>query len=66
MAGNTRGKVKEHFEGIHRNFDWIQHHCEQLAALVAGKNKPIQDAAESLSETISTLDEMIQKIYGSV
>jgi len=26
MAGNTRGKLKEHFEGVHRNFDWCLHH----------------------------------------
>jgi len=34
MAGNTRGKLKEHFEGIHRNFDWSLHHINTSLALI--------------------------------
>ena len=34
MAGNTRGKLKEHFEGIHKNFDWILHHVAISATLI--------------------------------
>jgi len=51
MAGNTRGKLKEHFEGIHRNFDWSIHHInsslalifEQLKAIQVAKNLPSED-----------------------
>lgn len=35
MAGNTRGKLKEHFEGIHKNFDWSLHHINTSLALLA-------------------------------
>jgi ribosome-associated translation inhibitor RaiA len=35
MAGNTRGKLKEHFEGIHKNFDWVLRHVEISLALIA-------------------------------
>jgi len=34
MAGNTRGKLKEHFEGVHRNIDWGLHHIGKSATLI--------------------------------
>ncbi len=34
MAGNTRGKLKEHFEGCHRNLDWALHHIAKSASLI--------------------------------
>ena len=34
MAGNTRGKLKEHFEGFHRNIDWALHHIAKSATLI--------------------------------
>jgi len=37
MAGNTRGKLKEHFEGIHRNLDWCMHHVAQSMTLIQNK-----------------------------
>lgn len=34
MAGNTRGKLKEHFEGIHKNFAWCVTHCNKSLDLI--------------------------------
>lgn len=34
MSGNTRGKLKEHFEGVHRNIDWSLHHIAKSATLI--------------------------------
>ncbi len=34
MAGNTRGKLKEHFEGVHRNIEWALHHIGKSATLI--------------------------------
>ena len=34
MAGNTRGKVKEKFEGVHRNFEWISKHLVESLVLI--------------------------------
>lgn len=53
MAGNTRGKLKEHFEGIHRNFDWSLHHINKALALIATQikaqhetdNPPLDDSS---------------------
>jgi hypothetical protein len=35
MSGNTRGKLKEHFEGVHRNIDWCIHHLNKSSTLIA-------------------------------
>lgn len=37
MSGNTRGKLKEHFEGVHRNMDWALHHIQQSLTLIHGQ-----------------------------
>lgn len=34
MSGNTRGKLKEHFEGVHKNLDWCLHHLGKSATLI--------------------------------
>ena len=39
MAGNTRGKLKEHFEGVHRNLDWCLHHVGVSASLIESRLK---------------------------
>jgi len=63
MAGNTRGKLKEHFEGIHRNFDWIMYHCEKSLFLIADKNPKMSDTMKALAEGIKTLDGITQDLY---
>jgi len=35
MAGNTRGKLKENFEGVHRNLDWCMKHINSSLELIA-------------------------------
>jgi len=42
MAGNTRGKLKEHFEGIHRNFDWSTHHINTALTLIVNQLRQTQ------------------------
>ena len=34
MWGRTRGKLKEHFEGVHKNLDWAVHHVGTAATLI--------------------------------
>ena len=63
MAGNTRGKLKEHFEGIHRNLDWITYHCQQCPALIANKNPKLTKAIEVLAEGIKVIDKTVQDLY---
>lgn len=54
MAGNTRGKLKENFEGVHRNMDWCMKHINNSLELIAVQlmqTQPdkykIDDAAEA-------------------
>lgn len=37
MAGNTRGKLKENFEGVHRNFEWCMKHINKSLDLIAAQ-----------------------------
>jgi len=66
MAGNTRGKLKEEFEGIHTNFDWAQRHCEKSLELIREHKPELSGAIKTLHETITTLDELAQGIYAKL
>lgn len=60
MAGNTRGKLKEHFEGIHRNFDWSLHHINVSLALISAQIQEIQAAkGEGIDE--ATVQALVEK-----
>ena len=60
MAGNTRGKLKENFEGVHRNFDWCMKHINKSLDLIAAQLMQSQpetykkeDAAEAEAALMS-------------
>lgn len=63
MAGNTRGKLKEQFEGVHRNFDWIRKHLLISLELIRDHNPKLSEGVKSLAEGIDTMDELAQDIY---
>lgn len=63
MAGNTRGKLKEQFEGVHRNFDWIKKHLESALILIKDHHPHLSDSIDSLGKGVDTLDELAQNIY---
>lgn len=66
MAGNTRGKLKEQFEGIHNNFNWILTHIERALVLI-GEHKPeLSKGIEALANEIKALDEIAQDIYSKL
>jgi len=66
MASNTRGRIKERFEGIHKNFDWIQEHCSQCLTLIGDKNPKMSEAVLALGEATETLDKLAQNIYSTI
>jgi len=66
MAGNTRGKIKEHFEGIHRNHDWIEYHCDKCVALIDGRNKKLTDAIRAYHREIKVLDKLTLALYATI
>ena len=62
MAGNTRGKLKEHFEGIHKNFDWVLRHVEISLALIAEQIRST-NAANGVALDDEQLKEEVEKHY---
>jgi len=63
MAGNTRGKLKERFEGVHRNFEWSTKHLAVALELIQQHNPNLTEAIKSLADGITTLDELSMNIY---
>jgi len=66
MASNTRGRIKERFEGIHKNLEWVKEHCAQCLKLISNKNPKMAEAVKSLGEGVKTLDDIAQDIYSRV
>ena len=66
MPSNTRGKIKEHLEGCHRNTEAIKEHCVKILLLVADKNPDVTSAINALSKVNDLLDESAQNIYSIV
>lgn len=66
MAGNTRGKLKEKFEGVHRNFEWSKHHLEEALILIKEHNPKLSESIAGLAEGIKTLDELAMNIYARI
>ena len=66
MAGNTRGKIKEHLEGVHRNCDWSKHHLETTLVLIKEHNPKLSEAIGLLAKTINDVDGFCQQIYAQV
>lgn len=73
MAGNTRGRLKERFEGVHRNLDWSIEHCKQSLILLEQLPTPYSESTKSLitaitalGKTLMTTDSLAQGIYSKI
>jgi len=63
MAGNTRGRLKEQFEGVHRNFEWQTVHLERALLLIGEYNPKLSKSILTLHDALLELDKLAQKIY---
>jgi len=66
MAGNTRGKLKEQFEGIHRNNEWVKTHLERSLVLIKDHKPNLSESIEALAKGYETLDNLAMKIYSKL
>ena len=66
MAGNKRGKLKEHFEGIHRNFDWVNYHCIESLKLIQDQHPHLTDGIQQLSIATEQLDKLAKEVYEKI
>lgn len=63
MAGNTRGRLKECFEGVHRNNEWIKKHLAESLVLIKEHKPKLSEGIKSLAAEYEELDKLAQKIY---
>jgi len=63
MAGNTRGKLKEQFEGVHRNNEWIKQHLAQSLILIKDHKPNLSKAIETLADGYAEFDKLAMDIY---
>jgi len=66
MAGNTRGKLKEAFEGVHRNSEWIKKHLDEAMLLIKDHNPKLSGGIKALAESYETLDKLTMAIYAKL
>ncbi len=66
MAGNTRGKIKEQLEGIHRDFDWTQRHIAVILELIKEHNPDLSGSFRSLNDAIIELDNLAMGLYAKI
>ncbi len=57
MGSNTRGKIKEHLEGMHKNLEAYKAHCAACLVLIADKNLTAQQTIENLWSINEQLDD---------
>lgn len=63
MSGSSRGKIKEHIEGMHRNADWMRAHILEILELIGDTHPNISEGFVAIGENIDQLDELLQGIY---
>lgn len=66
MAHSTRGKLKEIFEGIHRNNDWIIRYCQRAILLLDEHNPKLKKAVKDLGKATETLDKLAMDVYSKL
>jgi len=66
MAGNTRGRIKEHLEGCHKNYEWIKVHLEATTILIQEHNPKLKSGIEGVAKANAMLDESLLKIYSVI
>jgi len=63
MPKHTRGKIKEHLEGVHRLTEAIKIHCAKSIALIDDPDHEHTKAIVALVSLTTNLDELAQAIY---
>jgi len=66
MAGNRRGKIKEHLAGCHSNLDWCNHHLETTLVLIKEHNPNLTEGIEAFQKAVSVLDDQLMSVYAMI
>ena len=66
MGSNTRGKIKEHLEGMHKNLEGYKAHCEGCLALIQDKNETAKQLITNLLAINDQLDDFTLLAYAKM
>lgn len=66
MSGNSRGKLKEEFEGIHRNLDWVSVHSQKCKLLLGETHPEIHAMLDALIAEMTIVDDGAARIYATL
>lgn len=66
MAGNRRGRIKEHLEGMHKNCDWLRKHVIDTLDLIEDKNPKLSSAMTGIGQITDQLDDLIKGLYATM
>lgn len=66
MAGNKRGKLKEHFEGMHRNFDWVNKHCIESLELIQDGHPHLSEGIKQITVATAMIDKLAKDVYDRI
>lgn len=66
MAKSTRNKIKENFEGIHRNFSWITEYNKRNLELIKDVKPKLSSAIRAFQKGVKTLDDLALDIYSKL
>ena len=66
MAGNRRGRIKEHLEGIHKNLDWIRAHVLDSLDMIRDDNPKLTKALTGIAQVADQVDKLVQGLYGTI
>ena len=66
MAHGKRGKIKENFEGIHRNFIWIEEYNKRNLELIGDVKPQLTKGIKAFQKACTVLDEMALDLYAHI
>ena len=66
MASGTRGKLKEHMIGVHKDCDWIKKHCIDCVKLLGDDYEQHRQGFESLHAIAVMLDDFASSLYSKL
>lgn len=66
MAHGKRGKIKENFEGIHRNFIWITEYNKRNLDLIGDVKPKLSKGIKAFQKACKVLDDLALDLYSQI
>lgn len=66
MSGNARGKLKEHLEGLHNNFEWARVHCVKAKDILGDTHPELHELFDNIAGVMATMDDIAADIFSKL